>query len=87
MSHLRGGRTGLNMIHYVRAEFCGEYSGHHKGPPPGRDEGLLRKEGGRCQTTVWKRKMLFKFFVMPSLATRKKEMMLVSLLDRKVYVG
>ena len=29
-------------------------------PPPGRDEGLLRKEGGRRQTAVEK-KMLFEF--------------------------
>ena len=54
----------------------GKDSGHHKGPPPGRDEGLLRKEAAGVKPR-WKRKMLFEFFGTPSLATRKKEMMKV----------
>ena len=54
MIHLRGGIPGSTRYHFVRAEICGDDSGHHKGPPPGRDAGPLRKEGGWRQTAVEK---------------------------------
>ena len=67
---------GLDKISLCRAKVCDEYSGHHKGPPPGRDAGLLRKEAAGVKLR-WKRKMLFEFFGTPSLTMRKKEMLRV----------
>ena len=61
MSHRRGGeRTGLNKVHFVEPNFVRNVQVHHKGPPPGSDAGLLRKEAAGVKPR-WERKMLFEF--------------------------
>ena len=42
LNHLPERIPGSIRITLLEPNFVGKDSGHHKGPPPGRDEGLLR---------------------------------------------